>query len=323
MTVEVEAHETSTSMVKSAPAEVYDGTDMMLKVKVCCPSACWLREKIVKIITQDAVLIKEIKLDTLYTMGGTTNETVEFAVKAPTKPGEYTWTAVFPAQEKEGVLHEESSTPFSFIVKPQGTSMAVWDIPSSIVFNAKFKLKVGVRCSADCKVTDKVIEIYDHEGAKVATGTLGDVPWPGTDTLYWTEVELEAPAVEGYYTWEAKFPEPELELPRQEASHAFGFRTGKPPEHLVTVEVIDKDTQTPIKNADVILHPYRAYTDEDGVAEVEVPKAEYKLYVSKDKYKTFQTIVKVASDVTVKAELLVAPIRKHESFYPLPEDEDG
>lgn len=305
MTEEVIAHQTSTSMVQAAPDELDAGVDIALKVKVSCPSTCDLRGKIVKITAQDAV-VQEIYLTEFY---GTVNETDRLIVKAPTKPGEYTWTAVFPAQDKEGILHQESSAPFSFIVKPHhATSMAVWDVPSPVVFNAKFKLKVGVRCPADCKLTDKQIEIYDHEGGKVATEKLGDVPWPGTGTLYWAEVELKSPGTEGYYTWEARFPEPDLELPHEEASHTFGFRTGKPPEHVVTVEVIDKDTKTPIENADVLLHPYRGYTDDGGVAKLEVPKGEYELYVSKNKYETFQTTVKAASDVAVKAELLVAPV---------------
>lgn len=307
MTEESQAHETSTSMVQASPDELDAGVHIALKVKVSCPSACDLRGKIVKIIDQDAV-VQEINLTEFY---GTVNETARLIVKAPTKPGEYTWTAVFPAQEKEGVLHQESSAPFSFIVKPHhATSMAVWDVPSPIAVGDRFRMKVGVKCSADCNLTDKQIEIYDHEGSKVATEKLGHVPWPDTGTLYWVEVELESPGTEGYYRWTVKFPEPDLELPHEEASYQFAFTTARPPEHVVTVEVIDKDTKTPIKNADVLLHPYRGYTDEGGVAKLEVPKGEYEIWVSKYKYKTFQTTVKVASDVAVKAELLVVP---HES----------
>ena len=305
MAGKVKAHETSVSMAKSALAELNAGTDMALEVKVSCPSACDLRGKIVKIVAQDAAVVKEIQLTDFE---GTGNETDEFVVKAPIKPGGYTWTAVFPAQEKEGVLHEESSAAFSFIVKPHATSMAVWDVPSPIAFGDEFRIKVGVRCSANCRLTDKKIEIYDNEGAKVATGTLGGVPWSATSALYWAEVDLEAPGMEGYYRWEAKFPKPDLELPHEGASYTFAFGTARPPEHLVTVEVIDKDEKTPIKNAHVLLHPYRGYTDERGMAKIGVTKGEYKLWISKeDRYETFQTTVKVASDVAVKAELLVAP----------------
>jgi hypothetical protein len=304
MTGEVKPHETSTSMVKAALAELNVGTDITLKVKVSCPSACDLRGKTVKIIAQDAVVVKEIELGTF---DRTANETAKFVVSAPTKPGAYTWTAVFPAQEKDVVLHEESSTPFSFIAKTHATSMAVWDTPTPIVVNAKFKLKVGVKCSADCNLTDKEIEIYDQEGAKVATEKLGGIPRSAASTLYWTEVGLVAPSTEGYYKWTAKFPKPELELPHEGASHTFGFQAAGQPEHVVTVEVIDKDTGTPIKKAYVMLHPYRDYTDEHGLARMSVPKGDYKLHVSKVNKLTFQTTVGVTGDIAIKAELLPGP----------------
>ena len=303
-TEEVQAHETGTSMVKAALAELDAGADIALKVKVSCSSNCNLQGGKVRIADDQDAVVKEIELTDF---DGTVNETDEFVVRAPIKPGGYTWTAVFPAQEKEGVLHEESSTPFSFIVKPHSTSMAVWDVPSPIAFNDKFKIKVGVKCSAECSLTGKKIEIYDHEGVKVATGTLGDVPWSGATALSCAEVGLKAPGTEGYYRWTVKFPEPDLELPHEGAAYPFAFVTARQPEHVVTVEVIDKHTKTPIKGAHVLLHPYRGYTDERGVARVRVPKGEYELYVSKDDYKEFQTTIEVAGDVTVKAEMIFFP----------------
>ena len=307
---EVKVHNISLSMVKTPPAEVDAGTFIALQGRVSCPSACDLRGKIVRIITQDAVVAKEIRL---VTFDGTAYETDPIVIKSPTEPGVYTWTAVFPAQEKEGVLHEEGSAPFTFTVKPHhATSMAIWDVPSPIAFGDEFRIKVGVKCSAECNLAGKEVEIYGQEGTRVATGTLSDVPYSDTVDLYWTEIELKAPGTEGYYRWQAKFPEPDLEFQHEEASHPFGFITGKPPEHVVTIEVIDKDTKTPIKNADVLLHPYRGYTNDYGVAKVEVPKGNYELYVSKNKYQIFQTTVEVANDVAVKVELLVVPYDPNE-----------
>lgn len=303
---EANVHNITLSMAKAPAAEVDAGAIIGLQARVSCPSACDLRGKIVRIMTQDAVVVKEIHLTQYYDI----NETDTLIVKAPTKPGVYTWTAVFPAQEKEGVLHQESSAPFSFTVKSHhATSMAVWDLASPIAVGDRFRMKVGVKCSADCRLTDKQIEIYDHEGAKVATEKLGDVPWPDTGTLYWAEVELESPGTEGYYRWTVKFPEPDLEPPHGAAAHTFAFRSVRPPERAVTVEVLDKDTKTPIKNADVLLHPYRGCTDERGIARLMVPEGKYKLYVSKNKYRTLQKTVKAAGDVTIKAKLLPRPPR--------------
>ena len=239
------------------------------------------------------------------------NETDEFTVKTPIELGACTWRAVFPAQEVAGVLHEESSTSFSFTVRPHSTSIAVWDVPSPIAFNDTFKIKVGVTCSAGCKLADEEIRIYGRKGKKVATVALGDVPWPGTSALYWAEVGLEAPGVQGEYRWRVRLPKPDLELPHEGASYHFAFTTAKPPEHTVKVEVTDKLTKTPIENSLVALHsrgtPYRGYTDEEGVARVAVPRGEYKVYVVKHRYADFQTTAEVRSDMDLKAEVWLTP----------------
>lgn len=303
MTEEVKAHETSTSMIGASSARFDAGADMALKVRVLCPSACDLRGNTVTIMAQDAA-VKQIELGFF---DGTANQTDVVVVKAPTMPGEYTWTAVFPAQEKEGVLHEESSAPFSFTVKPHATSMAIWDVPSPVAIGARFRIKVGVKCSAECSLEAKKIEVYNAEGKKVATGTLSSVPWSGTNALYWAEVELEAPSTEGRYTWTVRFPKPDLGLPHEECAGTFAFATAKPPEHVVTVEVIDKDKRTPIKGAQVVLHPYRGCTDDAGVTRLRVPKGEYTVRVFTDNYVDFQTSIEVTANAALKAELRFLP----------------
>ncbi len=306
MTGKVHEHDTRISMVASAPAEVDAGSEMALAVRVTCSSGCDLRGTTVEIIAPDAVVIGEIDVTEL---DKKENETGEFVVKAPTTPGSYTWTASFPAQEQHGVLHKASSVPFSFAVKPHVTSIAVWDVPSPIVVNSKFKVKVGVRCSADCRLTDSKVEIYDQEGSRVATELLGGVPWQGTSGLYWTDVELESPGTEGYRAWQAKFPKPDEALAHEAACFAFGFMTARPPEHQVAVEVIDKRTKTPIENAYVLLSPYRNHTGQDGVAKVGVARGEYELNVSKADYKPFQTNVNVSGDMAIRAELVFSPVK--------------
>ncbi|MBI4787683.1 MAG: hypothetical protein HY782_11620 [Chloroflexi bacterium] len=292
-------------MIEPAPAALYAGSDMALNVQVSCPSNCNLQGSKVTITSDDGAAIKEIEL---VSFGRPANETDEFIVRAPTKPGEYTWTAVFAAQEQEGVLHEECSTSFSFVVKPHTTSIAVWDVPSPIVFNTSFTIKVGVQCSAECELAAKEVAIHDDTGVRVATGTLGDAPWSDTGALYWAEIDLKAPSVEGYYTWEAKFSKPDMELGHEGSCYPFGFRTATQPDHVVTVEVLDKVTKTPIKRSDVILHPYRGYTDERGVAMLTVPKGDYELYIMAAEKQSFQTTLNVAGDVAVRAELLVVPV---------------
>jgi hypothetical protein len=162
-------------------------------------------------------------------------------------------------------------------------------------------------CSGNCKLAGKEVQIYDHEGTRMATGILGEVPRPSSRALYWAELELDAPKTDGFYKWTAKFPKPDMELPHDEATSSFAFMATRPPEHVVTIEVVDENTQTPIKNALAVLHPYKGYTDENGVARVSVPKGEYEVDIAATGKKYFRTTVKVTNDTSIRAELSSLP----------------
>ena len=199
--------------------------------------------------------------------------------------------------------------------KPHTTNVVVWDIPSAIVVGERFRIKVGMKCSNECNLASSDFGIYDQEGTRVATGTLPDDRWPGTTGLYVAEVELEAPAAEGLYTWSARGPstgrgagpESDVEIPHAEGSVSFGVRVVSHPEYLVTVETVDQVSQAPLSGARVVMHPYKAVTDERGVAEMRVARGAYKLFVSQTKYLTFGLPVEVDADMTARAELDVEP----------------
>src|SRR2546425_6393468 len=137
---------------------------------------------------------------TLFRSADNANETTEFAFMAPEEVGEYSWTLVFPKHEAEGLVHEEGSLPITVKTMAHDTSLAVWDVPSPIVIDHPFRIHVGATCTAGCDLKGKEIQICDETGASIARGHLGETPWNGTRALYWTEVDLAAPAKEGA-TW--------------------------------------------------------------------------------------------------------------------------
>ena len=222
--------------------------------------------------------------------------------------------------------------------KPHTTNVVVWDIPSAIVVGERFRIKVGMKCSDECDLANSPFGIYDSglqgseegsgigdpgleegsgigdrgskEGRRVATGRLSGDRWPGTTGLYVAEVELEAPAAEGLYTWSVRGPESDVEIPHAEGSVSFGVRVVGHPEYLVTVETVDQVSQTPICGARVVMHPYKAVTDERGIAKVRVAKGAYKLFVSQSRYLTFGVPVEVTADMTARAELYVEPVQE-------------
>ena len=111
-----------------------------------------------------------------------------------------------PAFVKKG-FYAEASTPISFTVKPHTTSVVAWDMPSAIVAGERFRMKVGIKCSNECQPCEPGLwNLRPRGGARRRTGTLSGDRWPGTTGLYVAEVELEAPAAEGLYTWSVKAP---------------------------------------------------------------------------------------------------------------------
>ena len=304
MTAAVQSHKTETRLVKSPPAKVDAGADMTLQITVTCPQACDLRGKLIELHAQNGTKISEMALASFQDK---TNDTGEFRVKAPTKIGENAWSVVFPANQTGEVLHEESSAPLRFEVKPHMTSMAVWDFPTPATTGTRFKVKVGATCSAECSLKGKQVEVYDEKGKKVATGKLGGTSWPRTTGLYWKELTLAAPTKEGVFSRKVRFPASGLKLPHEGSSYDFYFRSARPGVHTVTVEVTAKDTKAPIRSATILLHPYEGSTDEDGIANVSVAKGKYELDVSGQGYSAFQESLEVTDDVTIKVELLPAP----------------
>jgi hypothetical protein len=57
-----------------------------------------------------------------------------------------------------------------------------------------------------------------------------------------------------------------------------------------------------------VMHPYRAVTDERGVAKLMVAKGEYKLFVSQTRYLTFDLPIEVTADITATAGLELEPV---------------
>jgi hypothetical protein len=295
----------TTCAVDVSPGVVDAGADVTLQGKISCSPACDLRGHTLLIKDQTGANTGRVEIREF---DGVTNTTGEFVVKAPFQPGVYTWLAVSPALVKEGVSYMQVSTPISFTVKPHTTHVVAWDAPSAVVVGERFRMKVGIKCPNECDLTNGDFGIYDHEGTQVARGMLTGDRWPGTSGLYVAEVELEAPAREGLYTWSVRRQASDVGIPHAEGSISFGVRVVSHPQYLVTVEAVDKDNQAPLSGARVVMHPYKAVTDERGIAEVRVAKGAYKLFVSQTNYLTLGLPVEVTQDMKARVELDLEPV---------------
>ena len=82
------------------------------------------------------------------------------------------------------------------------TRVVVWDVPAAVEPGAAVRVKVGVKCAADCSSAGRRVEVRDEQGHVVASGAVGSAPWPGTSALYYAELELRAPEAEGLHARE-------------------------------------------------------------------------------------------------------------------------
>ena len=183
------------------------------------------------------------------------------------------------------------------------TSLAVWDIPTPAA-GERFSIKVGAKSSAGCALGARLVEVLYGE-AVVAAAPLGDTPWPGTDALFWTEIELHAPDKPGLVTLSVRFNAAELDEPHEGASSPFNVSVIAKPEHTLTVKVVADGF--PVEDAIVRLGPTRASTDASGTAAVKLAKGRYELVVWKAGYDAPVTPLTIEADAFAQIELRVVP----------------
>lgn len=293
-----------TCTVEVSPDQADAGTDITLKVEVAYSGKGSLRAPRISIRDREGAEIAQAEL-TKAEDG--TYASSDIVVAAPHGVGECVYRAVVLAADEDGALQEQASSDVRFVVKAHEAALNVWDTPSAVVAGSRFKFMVGVRCSAGCCLAGQGLAIVDQQGSQFGTATLGSEIWPETDALYVAEVEAEAPQSAGAHQWEVRTTAWDVALPHEAGSVAVSLRVVAPPDCEVTVEAVDKEQQAPIKGARVVMHPYRALTDENGVARVKVTKGSYDIVVSASKYVAFSTTAEVTADMITRAELEVDP----------------
>lgn len=224
---------------------------------------------------------------------------VRFTLRAPDEVGEHQLRLIV-ASAKQGAERAEGALDFVLASVPHETSLAVWDVPSPVVRNARFEIKAGAKCTSHCALADKVIEIRDESGKLMGSGALGKATLPGTMVLAFTTIALKAPRKQALHSWNASFAPSELKLPHGSALSRFSFVTVTEPEHSVSVTVVNKETKAPIAGAQVRLGVYRAETNESGAAKVRVPKGAFPLVITRPGYKMPERNIDVKKDVRVR-----------------------
>lgn len=181
--------------------------------------------------------------------------------------------------------------------------LTVWDVPSAVGAGERFAVVVGARCSAGCDLGGKVLTLFDQHGAPAGTVTLGRTVWPGTEALYFAQVEALAPRECASHRWQAKMAGWDEESPHAAGVFPLTVCVVAAAECEVTVRAIDRESRAPIAGARVVMHPYRAVTDSNGIARIKVCKGQYDILVSGHRYQPSCTGIEVTADMHTTAEL--------------------
>lgn len=294
-----------------SPAEVDAGAEFAITCQVVLPPGSDQSGLTVSIRDQDdgELAFAELAKD------GEVYATDKILLKAPLAEGEHRLRAVLVAGEKGGTSCDMASTELSFIVKAHAMRLNVWGLPAAIVAGESFTLKAGIKCSVGCNLSGRELYLVDAEGVQIGTGKLLEDVWPGTSALYFAEVEGKAPLEAGNHRWEVRIPVSASGIPHAAGAFAFDVNVVDAPDFEVTIEAVDAGTQTPIGKSRVVMHPYRAFTDENGVAKLKVVKGSYKLLVSASKYLATSRTVEVTENTLIREELTLEPIIDPVSYY--------
>ena len=186
-------------------------------------------------------------------------------------------------------------------------SLAVWDVPATVVAGERFTIRAGATSSAGCDLRGRRIEACDAAGRVLASGELGDTPWSGTAALVWTELALAAPTQQGMATLSVRLRGGDLDPPHRDGVARFSLMVTPPAAHTVTVEVLVKGSAAQLADAQVRLGAHRAVTAESGRTEVRLAKGRYNLHIWKVGFDAPPTALDLDSDITVRVEADVVP----------------
>jgi hypothetical protein len=289
--------------VHPIPPEVPVGAGIALKVKASCAAGSNPRGGFVNVVTPEGI----VATVGLAAYRDDSCETAEFTVKAPDQVGEVNWTLLFPRQEIDGVTYAETAHPISFRTRPHRTSLAIWAVPSPVQVAERFSITVGAKSSGACNLAGGRVAILDENDAEIGHAMLGDMPWPDTSALYWARIELAAPPREGTFSWRAAFAARELALPHSGASAGFSFAAAKRPEHRLTLKVVDSETAAPLDEVEVALGPYRAVTDDAGLAKLDMPAGHYGVAAWKSGFEAPPITIEITQDTQVEVTLKRLP----------------
>jgi hypothetical protein len=185
-------------------------------------------------------------------------------------------------------------------------SLAVWDVPMPVVAGEKFSIKVGAKSASGRALAGRV-EVIDSSGTVVATGRLGGAPWPETEALYWTALDMPAPAQQQLAEYAVRLIPNPSEPAQNALTTRFCIVVTARPEHKLTVKVTEQTTHEALAGVEVRLGSFGARTNAAGQAEVHVCGGEYQLQLFRTAHIAPGKPIKIDKDTCIELTMLHVP----------------
>jgi hypothetical protein len=183
-------------------------------------------------------------------------------------------------------------------------SLAVWDAPLPVIAGDTFSIKAGAKSASGHSLAGHRVEVFDASGIVVASGNLGQTPLAGTEALYWTAIDVPAPATGQVTEYAVRF------IPGQghdAAATRFSVAVTARPEHKLTIKVTEQSTAAVLGDVEIRLGPFHARTDAAGHAELRVCKGEYQLHLWRAAHIAPSQPIRIDGDASVALTMAHVP----------------
>jgi hypothetical protein len=184
------------------------------------------------------------------------------------------------------------------MVDVNAASLAVWDVPMPVAAGGRFSIKVGAKASPARALAGARVEVSDDAGTVVASGAVGDTPWPGTEALHWLALEIEAPR----HTGVAEFG-----VRCSGATTRFSVAVAENPVSKLMVTITERDSKATLGDVEIRLGPFHARTDKGGRAELLVCPGDYQLRLWRTAHIAQPQPVTISGDVSLALTMTHVP----------------
>ena len=184
-------------------------------------------------------------------------------------------------------------------------SLTVWNVPMPAIAGESFPIKVGAKSSAGRALSGLRIEVSDPAGAVVASSSLGNAPWIGTEALYWTVLDVPAPRAGQMTDYTVRC------VPTDTSSDGIASRFSvvatEKPECTLSINITERTTARPLDGVEIRLGAYRARTDSSGQAELRLSRGQYQLHLWRAAHLAPPQEIQIDGDTRIASTMLFVP----------------